>query len=61
MKYALYIILFVLAMATSAFAGPSYFRVVDCKFDDGSTALTFKFHSADTCSATKGSIAADTD
>lgn len=61
MRKILFTILFYLMLASSVHAGPSHFTPVDCKFDDGSTALTFKFHSTDTCSATKGAIAPDTD
>lgn len=59
MRKILLTILFWVMLVSSAYAGPSHFKPVDCKFDDATTALTV--NSTVLCSATIGTIAVDTD
>jgi len=61
MKKILLAVLFLFSLISTSYAGPSFFKAIDCKFDDGTTALPFKYNSTDACSATKGNIAVDTD
>lgn len=54
-------VLFFLLLPAISFALPSHFEIVDCKFDDGTTALTDPLTGSAVCSATKGAIAINTD